>query len=221
MSMSTAMMSALSGLRASQSGLDIVANNVANAGTPNYSRKTQENSALVVGNDTAGVRRGEVSRILDRLIQRQMWTESAGGSYTATLSEYKSRLDGTFGTPGSTTSLDGIFNSFTNALQGLSATPDSSTTRSEVINKAQVLVQQLNGISSDIQGMRSQAELAISTGVDDANDALRNIERISVQIQKSSGDGSAPPALLDERDSYIAKLASLMDVKVIPSDHDR
>jgi flagellar hook-associated protein 1 FlgK len=221
MSMSTAMLSALSGLRAAQSGLDIVANNVSNAGTPGYTRKAQENKANVVGVDAIGVQRGEVTRILDRLIQRQMWTEGAGGTYTATKSEYHSRLDALFGTPGSTTSLDGIFNGFTNALQKLAASPDSSTARTEVLSAAQVLAQHLNGMSADVQSMRSQTELSIASKVQEVNDALQNIQRIGAHIQSNAGLGSAPPALLDERDGYITKLASLMDIKVVPGDGDQ
>ena len=44
--LSTAMMSALSGLRATQAGLAVVANNVANAGVADYTKKslvTKEN----------------------------------------------------------------------------------------------------------------------------------------------------------------------------------
>jgi flagellar hook-associated protein 1 FlgK len=220
MSLSTAMMSALSGLRASQAGLDVVSNNVANAGSAGYTRKTLSHEAMVVGSTAVGVRTGEVNRVLDRLIQRQMWTESAGGSYTSTKASYHDRLDALFGTLGSTTSLDGLFNTFTQSIQALASTPDNATARSEVINNARVLTQQLNGMSADVQALRSQTEAALSTAVDDANEALRNIQRVSDQILKSAG-GTAPAALLDERDGYISKLASLMDIKVVQGEMNK
>jgi flagellar hook-associated protein 1 len=220
MSLSTAMMSALSGLRASQSGLDIVANNVSNAGSANYTRKTQTNQAMIVGPNTVGVQTGEVSRVLDRLIQRQMWTEAAGGSYATAKAAYHDRLDTLFGTIGSTTSLDGLFNTFTQSVQALASTPDNATARSELVNNARVLAQTLNGMSTDIQALRSQTELALSSAVDDANEALTNIQRISDQILENSG-GSAPAALLDERDGYISQLASLMDIKVVPGEMNK
>ena len=135
-------------------------------GSPNYTRKTIQPLENVVGDSAIGVKTGDVTRVLDRLIQRQMWTESAGGSYTATKSEYHGRLDTLFGKPGDTTSLDGIFNAFTQSLQTLATSPDNATARSEVLNSAQVLAQQLNGMSTDIQSLRSQAELAIAGGVE-------------------------------------------------------
>lgn len=194
MSLSTAMMSALSGLRATQAGMSVVANNVANAGSADFTRKTMVNRENVVAGDGVGVEAGDVTRVLDRLIQRQMWTEGAGGAYTATKSQYHDRLDSLFGTPGDATALDGILNSFTEALQTLSTSPDSATARTEVLNKAKVLAQQLNGMSGDIQSMRSEAELSIQNGVADANDALANIARISAQIEKTAAGEPAPRA---------------------------
>lgn len=220
MSLSTAMMSALSGLRATQAGLDVVSNNVANAGSKDYSRKTLTNRELVVGNGSAGVRTGEVSRILDKLVQRQMWTETAGGAYTAKATDFHDRLDSLFGQPGDTTSLDGIFNSFTQSVQALASTPDSTTSRTEVLSNARILAQQLNGMSSDIQSMRSQTEQSLASGVADANSALQQIQLISDKITKS-GTSPAPAALLDARDGYISQLSSLMDIKVVGGDNDQ
>jgi len=43
----------------------------------------------------------------------------------------------------------------------LSTSPDSATARYGVLTAAQTLAQHLNGMTSDIQGMRSDAELAL------------------------------------------------------------
>ena len=220
MPLSTAMMSALSGLRATQLGMDVVSNNVANAGSANYARKTLANEQQLVGNNAVGVRTGDISRVLDKLVQRQLWTETAGGAYTATRSDYLSRVDSLFGTPGDTSSLDGIFNSFTQSLQDLTTSPDSQTARQEVLNDARVLVQQLNGASTDIQSLRSAAEDALGTKVKEANDALQNVAKISNQIDKNGSLG-ASAALLDQRDGYISKLASLMDIKVVQNENNK
>jgi flagellar hook-associated protein 1 len=219
--LSTAMMSALSGLRATQAGLAVVANNVANAGVADYTKKTLVTKENVVGEDTIGVQTGDVERVLDRLIQRQMWTEGSGGAYTSTKAQYADRLDTLFGQPGDSNALDGLFNAFTQSLQTLATSPDNTTARTEVLNQARVLVQQLNGMSSDIQSMRSQAEAQIASDVGAANDALQGIAQAQQQIDRFSGTGAVSPALLDERDSYISKLAALMDVKVIPTDGNK
>ena len=220
MALSTAMMSALSGLRATQLGMDVVANNVSNAGTANYTRKTLPNDQQVVGGDAVGVKTGDISRVLDKMVQRQLWTETAGGSYTSTRSDYLSQVDSLFGTPGDSSSLDGIFNTFTQSIQDLTAAPDSLTGRAQVLNNAKVLAQQLNGASDDIQSLRSSTEDALGTKVKQANDALQSIKQLSDQIDKSGGLGTSA-ALLDQRDGYISQLSSLMDVKVVQNENNK
>ena len=61
-------------------------------------------------------------------------------------------------------SISGVFNNFTSALQALTSSPDDFSSRSAVLSAAQVLAQQLNGMSSAIQTMRLDAE----NGIDDA-----------------------------------------------------
>jgi flagellar hook-associated protein 1 FlgK len=214
------MMSALSGLRATQSGMDVVSNNVANAGSPNYTRKTLLNEQQVVGGDAVGVKSGDISRVLDKMVQRQLWTETAGGTYTSTRSDYVSRLDSLFGTPGDTSALDAVFNTFTQSIQDLATSPDGVSARSQVLNNARVMAQQLNGASTDIQSLRSAAEDAIGSAVNDVNDALQNIKKLSDQIDKTGALGTSA-ALLDERDGYISKLSSLMDIKVVPNGNNK
>ena len=68
MSLSQALAAAVSGLRANQTGLSLVAANVANAGTAGYVKKTI--SQVAVAGDGAGisVRVSEVQRQLDQYV---------------------------------------------------------------------------------------------------------------------------------------------------------
>ena len=85
------------------------------------------------------------------------------------------RLQGILGQPGDNNALETVFNGFVTALQSLSTSPDSGATRYGVLTAAQTLAQHLNGMTADIQGMRGDAELALSDAVNQANSALRNI----------------------------------------------
>ena len=220
MSLSTAMMSALSGLRATQTGMDVVSTNVANAGSTNYTRKALLNEQQVVGDTAIGVKSGEITRVLDKMVQSQLWTETGGGSYTSTRADYLTRLDSLFGAPGDSSALDGVFNSFTQSIQTLTANPDSQASRAQVLSNAKVMAQQLNGASADIQSLRTATEDAINSAVKQVNDALKGIKAVSDQLDKSgSGEGSA--ALLDQRDGYITTLSSLMDVRVVQNENNR
>jgi flagellar hook-associated protein 1 FlgK len=182
MSLGQALSAAVSGLRVTQSSLALVASNIANAETPGYVRKSSSQVANASGDVTIGVRLSSIGRELDQYLQRQLRTETAGGGYASTRADYYQRLQGILGQPGDSNALDSVFNSFTTALQSLSTSPDSSATRYGVLTAAQTLAQHLNGMTADIQGMRSDAELALSDAVNQANSALRNVADINRQL---------------------------------------
>lgn len=215
MSLTQALSSALSGLRVTQTGISVVATNVANAETPGYTRKTLGLEAVAAGGASLGVRVASVNRELDIYAQRQLRTELAGSSYINMISKFRSQIDRLYGVPGGTNALDTRLNSFTNSLQGLASDPQSIAARQSVLNEAQVFAQQLNQMSADIQMMRNQAEAGIGDSIDRVNMLLQNIESISTQINALTQQDTEIGSLLDERDKAIDELASLMDIRVV------
>src|SRR5690242_11053102 len=143
MGLGQALSAAVSGLRVTQSSLALVASNIANAETPGYVRKSASQVANASGDVTIGARLSSISRELDQYLQRQLRTESSGGAYASTRSDYFLLLQGVFGQPGDSNSLDSVFNWFTTALQSLSTSPDSNASRYGVLTAAQTLAQQL------------------------------------------------------------------------------
>jgi flagellar hook-associated protein 1 FlgK len=220
MSLTQALAAAVSGLRISQTGLSIVAGNVANASTPGYVRKTISQVALATGGNTTGVRMTGVQRQLDEYVQRQLRGESAGGGYADIRAQFYQRLQQVYGQPGSSTSISGVFNNFTSALQALTSSPDDYSARSGVLNTAQALAQQLNEMSSAIQTMRFDAENGIDAAVAEANSAMQQIATINAKLGTGNGD-LAQASLEDERDAAIDRLSQLIDVTVRRGDHNQ
>ncbi|HZP70780.1 MAG TPA: flagellar hook-associated protein FlgK [Pseudolabrys sp.] len=220
MSLTQALTSALSGLQVNQAGIALVAANVANADTPGYTRKVMDQVAT--GASTSiGVRVSDIQREIDLYIQRQLRIENSGASYADTRARMYSQLQEIYGQPGSDTSLEAVYNSFTTALQVLSTSPDDPGARTAVVNSAQLLTQQLNQLSSSIQSLRANAELAISDAVNKANEAMTQIASLNQQIAAATPGDAATAALLDNRDAYIDQLSQLMDINVISGDHNQ
>ena len=65
-----------------------------------------------------------INRDLNTLLQSQLWTETSGGSYADTTAQLYQQLQQIYGTPGSSTSFDAIFNNFTSALQSAVDQPE-------------------------------------------------------------------------------------------------
>jgi flagellar hook-associated protein 1 FlgK len=76
-------------------------------------------------------------------------------------------------------------------------------------------------MSSDIQGMRSDAELAISDAVKQVNSALTNIADLNRQLSQSNFSDATTATLQDQRDHYLDQLSQLMDIKVVQTDNNQ
>jgi flagellar hook-associated protein 1 FlgK len=220
MSISQALSTSLSGLRATQAGLQLISANVANAQTPGYVRKTLSLVTSAAGNG-GSVQIGAVTRELDQYLQRQLRVESAGGAYADLRAEFYSRLQGLYGAPGSDSALETAFNNFTNSVQTLVTSPDSTTARSLVLSNAQVLTQTLNGLSSDIQSLRSDAENGLADAASTANNALKQIDALNHQLMGASGTNTSDATLEDQRDRYIDQLSELMDIRVVTDNQNQ
>src|SRR6267142_832808 len=215
MSLSQALTTAVSGLRATQIGLALVSDNIANQGSPGYIRKTP----VVTQNVTGGVSVDAINRELDQYIQRQLRGESSGSSYADLRAQFYSRLQSIYGVPGSTAALETNLSDFTAAAQTLATSPDSAAARGAVLNTAQALTQLLQSSSAAIQGLRSDAEQGLTDAVSRANQAIQRIAQINRQVGVSNDAGTA--GLLDERDRNIDDLSQLMDITVVPGQNNQ
>jgi flagellar hook-associated protein 1 FlgK len=221
MGLSQALAAAVSGLHANQAGLSIVAGNVANANTPGYVRKTINQVAVADSGVNIGVRVGDVQRQLDAFVQKQLRTENAGAAYADLRSNFYDQLQQIYGQPGADTSLDSTFNTFMSALQALSASPDDSSARIGVVSSAQLLAQQLNGMSQSVESLREGAESGIANAVGTANTMMQRIAALNTQIAQSDQNDTAKATLMDQRDSAIDQLSQMLDINVVPGLHDQ
>ena len=80
-------------------------------------RASIRSRSATAGQAGASVDTTGINRDLNTLLQSQLWTETSGGSYADTTSQLYQQLQQIYGTPGSSTSFDAIYNNFTTALQ--------------------------------------------------------------------------------------------------------
>lgn len=215
MSLSSALATAMSGLRANQMALSIVSSNVANAQTPGYVTQSVDQIEVASGDAGASVQVSGVNRQLDHYIQNQLRTETSGGAYAGQIANILGQLQNVYGTPGDTGTLETGFSNFTNALQSLSASSGSPSAQVSALSAAQTLAQQLNAATQGIQSLRSNADQDIGVSVGQANAAMTLIAKINGQLQGLSSTDSSAATLMDQRDSAINQLSQLMDVRAV------
>src|SRR5258708_4192589 len=215
MGLSQALSTAMSGLRATQASLALVASNVSNAETPGYTKKTINQVAGLTGDYGSSVLIKGVNRQLDQYLQTQVRTETSGAAYADTRSTYLANLQAVYGNPDDSGTIENAFNSLLTAVQGLSTSPDSQSARIGVVNAAQSMAQQLNATTQGIQSLRANAETGINDSVNTANNAMSQIANINSQLQNNGRTDASTASLLDQRDQYIDQLSQLMDIRVV------
>jgi len=221
MSVNQALAAALSGINVTQQGISVIAGNIANANTPGYVDETLNQVELgTSGTSGTSVSPGEINRNLNSLLQNQLWTETSGDSYADQTAGLYQQLQTVYGTPGSSTSFDGIFDNFSSALQSLSTSPSSYSSQAAVVSSAQALAQNLNSMTTSVQQLRTQAEAGIASDVVTANNALQQIASINQQLEAAPADGTTA-ALEDQRDQDVTQLTQLMNVNVIANSNNQ
>ncbi|MEB5970911.1 flagellar hook-associated protein FlgK [Pantoea dispersa] len=220
--MSSIINSAMSGLSAAQAALSTTSNNISNYTVAGYSRQTillsQANSTLqgstYYGN---GVNVTGVQREYDEFITAQLRGNSA--NYSAVNSQYNqiSNIDDLLST--STTSLSDSIQSFFTNVQNVVSNADDPSARQSMLSYAQGLVNQFQTTAQYLTSMQNSVNTDVKASVEQINTYSSQIADLNTQIAKlTTGGGSAPNDLLDQRDQLVNNLNGLVGVNVSQQD---
>ncbi|HWX60251.1 flagellar hook-associated protein FlgK [Bradyrhizobium sp.] len=215
MGLSSALATAMSGLRSTQAALSIISSNVGNAQTPGYVTQNPNQIEVGSGGFGASVETTGVNRQLDLFVQGQLRTEIGGGAYADQINNILGQLQSVYGTPGGDGTLETALSNFTSALQSLSSNPGNGSAQSVALSAAQSLAQQLNSTTQGIQSLRTNVDQDIGNSAAKANTDLTQIAQLNIQIQGLSPTDPQAATLMDQRDSAVSDLAKLIDVKVV------
>ena len=215
MGLSSALATAMSGLRANQASLSIISSNVANAQTPGYVNQNPNQIEVSSGDFGATVQTTGVNRQLDLFVQNQLRTETSGGAYADQMANILSQLQSVYGTPGGDGTLEAALSNFTASLQSLSSNPGNQSAQSVALSAGQTLAQQLNATTSGIQSLRTNVEQDIGNAAGQANTAMNQIAQINTQLQGLSPNDPLAATLMDKRDNAINQLSKLVDIRVV------
>jgi len=219
MGLNVSLSNALSGMNATQNGLEVLSRNISNAGSPGYKRQSL---VLVDRNNAAGsyVNSIGIERAFTASLQTQYGEGISSLGYADLRADYMARVEQVLGKPGDAGSLGDVYQNFENALQALVTSPDDYATRANVVSSAQGLVETLNRTTNVIQGLRQESESQIANHVSDLNRMLQSLSNINNELRDFSIQDNSRAALLDERDRLVAQVSELVDVRVVYRNDD-
>lgn len=218
MTITSALNSAMSGLHAASRASGLVSNNIANALTPGYARRTLAISASSIGN-TGGVRIDGVTRHVDAQVIADRRLAGSEFGYRTNTSSFLNRVEDLIGTPDQAGSLSARLADFQNSLITASSRPDAPERLDIAALSARDLANSINAVSRGIQDARTEAERSIATQVEKLNSTLKAVQQINVSITAANAQNAEISALQDQRQVLIDEISEIVPVRMVDRDH--
>ncbi len=215
MSLDLALGIARSGLASVQRAIAQASQNVSNADTPGYTRKTLPQQAANIAGMPLGVRSGAAQRDVDMALVAQLNAKRSAEAAAGLRADLLTTVEAAHGSANDGTSLGDIMATMRSAFTGLQASPGDTGQQRTVVEAAANLAGKLNSVSAAIQQTRQQAQDGIVSEVNSINAALRQVATFTNQIKVARVTGQSTAELEDQRDKVIASLSESIEVKAI------
>lgn len=211
-----ALNSALSGLRVAQQQLSVISNNVANVGTPGYSRKILPQSTQVINStgQIIGVLPETVVRNVDLNLSRDLWTQISTVSSLDVKASYLSNIQDFHGPPDSEISISAEIARLRDAFSSLADIPDDGALQQAVFDQAGDVARKFNDFNDLIIRQRNDAQDEMSLSVDNINTLLEQIAELNGQIKGAANVNRSVAGLQDQRDEAIKALSEEIEISL-------
>lgn len=206
----------LSGAKAARIGLDVTAQNIANAGTEGYVRRTIGLTEVATTGynqsvrdvSLSGVRVEKIVRNADAFRQSEV---RRTGSDTARADAEVNGL----GNIESALEQSGVYpaiTGFESALQKLKEDPVDTSLRSSVIEAARTMTATFQIASKEMDAVGKGLQFEAADGVTQVNRIAGELARTNLRLARAADASSDQTALLDQRDKLLADLSQYGDI---------
>jgi len=219
--MSNLMSIGLSGVRASQTSLNVTGNNITNVDTAGYTRQTTDQvSALSQKSGNVYIGSGttieDVRRIYSSYLTTQVRTatglDGAAQAYNTQIQQTNSLL------ADSTTGISSVLASFFSAVQTASGNPTDTASRQLLLTQASGLTERFNSVYSQLADQNGYVNQQLATMSDQVNKLASSVADYNLAITQAGASGASPNDLLDARDEAVRQLSELVGVSVLEQD---
>lgn len=206
-----------SALAASQLGIQIASNNMANAGTIGYSRQVGRLQSMRGDGSIPGIMvgGGVIMRSVLRQVDDGLEARLRGSVSDQSFADVRARITaqvedalGELGTNSLSTELSAFFRSW-------SERANQTRTGASVVQQGGQLAAFIRRLRGDLSAQASQGDAQVRAGVDRANQLIRSIADLNGEIGRAEVGGAVANTLRDHRDQAVRELSELMDVSVV------
>jgi flagellar hook-associated protein 1 FlgK len=197
----------VSGLRAYQTALTTTSNNIANAGTAGYARRT---TALGEVTGYNGVTVRGTNRVADTMRAADVRTASADLSRTEGGIVWLERLESALGN----SQLSGRIGAFFDAAKGVAANPTAAAPRAVMLEAAGTAAQAFTATGAALADIDADLDSAAGADVQTLNGLAKGLAQVNAGLRRAADGSNAQASLLDQRDSILEKISGFADVAV-------
>jgi flagellar hook-associated protein 1 len=209
------MSSALSALQTNTEALRVTSNNIANINTQGYARRVVNESPLSAGGQLGGVDIDFVQRVIDKYLGTEVLSSSGTSARYDAQTQIYGQLNGLLGAPGDDTALTTQLTNVSTALGQAVLSPTDSATQLGSLTAFQSLAQQMSSLSTQIAGLRDQADQQIGSATGQVNTLIKQIYDLNVEAQQATAAGDTGSAVFDQRDQAIQSLSQLVGIRTV------
>lgn len=209
-----------SALLAYQSALQVVGNNVSNAGSASYTRQTPVLSpaggiSLPEGyTPGGGVTLSALKRNVDGTLENRIRYSLGEQNSALTRQQALGRIESILNEL-SDTDLSSLLQGFFNAFSTLQNRPHDPGTRGIVLTAGESLVREIKRQRSDTLALRDELNQDLEGTAREAAGYARDIAELNAQITEAeSANPGGSSALRDQRDDLLRKLSELVQIEV-------
>jgi len=215
-SLSSVLLSGLSGLRAAQAAMGVTSNNIANANTPGYVRTDITLAPRTQLGAGAGVDISSVQRAADRFLATASYIATAAHGAASVRADLLARAQSNFGDPASDTSMFATLDEFWSALTELGVDPSSTLRRVDAVSTLQSMFSEIHRIGQSLQDLTAEADQRISESVSEAQSLMDRIAKLNDEIRLNKRTGADASSAENAQSALIDELSAILDVRVSP-----
>ncbi|MFN3191405.1 MAG: flagellar hook-associated protein FlgK [Aureliella sp.] len=205
----------LSALRTSQFGLEVASNNIANANTEGYHRRSahlhelrpQLRDGFQFG---TGVRVHYIERIRHQITESSLSNVISDVSEVQNLVILERQLEAAF--LNDNTSIGGQLDTLFGEITKLTASPDESAQRIAVVDSAARLTTSIRQASHQITSLKTSVRFQLNEEVAALNAEMVQLADLSEKITLSRNQGIEPNSELDAQDALLNSIAERIGI---------
>ena len=208
----------LSGLTASQQSMQVLSQNISNAGTTGYSRQDVISSPVPLqaqgGTIYGGVSVDSVRNTRNELLDQNILSANSSLGKAQTNESWYAHTEALF-SPLDEQNIMTQIGACEEAFNAIQLNPDQPGINTVAVEELAGLVDYYNQIGNDLNDLSASAATTLNQYINECNTLLNNIAELNQAINISSGSGGIANELIDQRSVALEELSLLMDFDTI------